>query len=715
MIHKSICYIRFRYPRTGIPILGKPWSPPISGSTSNFSSQGTLKPVLSVDGSCSDVELSYDRDTGIVWQTRAGSESKSLLPRRIRPLYQTIIGIEIHAQLAIPTKLFSSAPTSSASVNLHVHPFDLAYPGTLPSLSYSAVRAAVLSASALNCTVHKTSRFERKHYFYPDLPHGYQITQQRWPLGSGGFVEFESWTSPQQMKQKHGEQSKGGADEKKRRRGNKTRDGVANSNSNQLQSDKEFDVRKQKQDSVRLRIERVQLEQDTGKTTTHSMTSNHTKIYTSHIDYNRAGCALIEIVSHPDLRSAHEAAGAVETIRRLLRHVRSCDGRMENGSLRCDLNVSIAPIFDFFEDTDTLDYDVLRYLTEMGCNRPALPRDTGHRVEVKNLNSLRQIIAATEYEALRQSASSLCNNPTGRETRTFIVKPVSSEYPLGGETFCIRSKGDAVDYRFMPEPDLPPLVLDGTTLGYDDQVSSLEDYIRDIMPESLNDAAARLSKVYNLNDEVIRVITGDPPAIALLDESVDIARKELSILMSNDDEKSPFDDKIDSIPTLAANWLCNDLFALVKKSALEGKDGTSGTNDDELSITLIHPISVEYSTVDGKRLGSLIAMLVHGSITTSMAKKILSIMYKDDIVSTPQEIAKVNKYHVISDTKALVELCKSVVFHPKNASQLEQYKLGGKNVWKIEKYFVGKVMEQSGGNAHPEKMKEALSLVLTRI
>jgi aspartyl-tRNA(Asn)/glutamyl-tRNA(Gln) amidotransferase subunit B len=388
---------------------------------------------------------------------------------------------------------------------------------------------------------------------------------------------------------------------------------------------------------------------------------------------------------------------------------------MEKGSLRCDLNVSIAPILDCFETADTLDFDVLRYLTEIRCNRTGLPRDTGHRVEVKNLNSLRQITAATEYEALRQSASSLNNNPTGRETRTFIVKPVSSQYPLGGETFCIRSKGDAVDYRFMPEPDLPPLVLDGPTLGYDDEVNSLEKYIRDIMPESLEEAAARLSKVYKLNDEVIRVITGDPLAIALLDESVDIAKNELSNLMRTDDEKLPIGDKIDSIPTLTANWLCNDLFALVKRSALGGKDGTSGTNDDELSSTLIHPISVEYSTVDGKRLGSLIAMLVHGSITTSMAKKILSIMYKDDMVSTPQEIAKVNKYQVISNTNALVELCESVVFHPKNASQLDQYKIGGKNVWKIEKYFVGKIMEQSGGNAHPEKMKEALSLILSRI
>jgi hypothetical protein len=159
-------------------------------SISDFSSQAALSttsPVASYD-------IAYDRDTGIVWKT---SSSK-----RIRPLFQTIIGIEIHAQLAIPTKLFSSSPTSVESPNSHVHPFDLGYPGTLPSLSYSAVRASIVSAAALNCTVHQVSRFERKHYFYPDLPAGYQVTQQRWPLGSDGLVKFEAWKVQESQKKK---------------------------------------------------------------------------------------------------------------------------------------------------------------------------------------------------------------------------------------------------------------------------------------------------------------------------------------------------------------------------------------------------------------------------------------------------------------------------------------------------------------------------------
>lgn len=148
-------------------------------------------------------------------------------------------------------------------------------------------------------------------------------------------------------------------------------------------------------------------------------------------------------MSRPDLRSAHEAAGAVEKVRRLLRHVGSCGGRMEEGSLRCDLNVSIAPISN----------------GKIPSDREGPPPGTGHRVEVKNLNSLRQIVAAAEYEALRQSALDRGGAPTGRETRTFHVKPTSEVHPLGGEMFCIRAKGDAIDYRFMPEPDLPPLII----------------------------------------------------------------------------------------------------------------------------------------------------------------------------------------------------------------------------------------------------------------
>ena len=648
----------------------------------------------------SSSSLHYDRDTGIIWE-----KTLSLSDVQKKPIYQTIIGIEIHAQLSIPSKLFSSAPTrhhsettnintSPALPNTNVHPYDIAYPGTLPSPpSIQAIKSSMLASAALNCNINTVSRFERKHYFYPDLPTGYQITQQRWPLASNGMIKFmptSSGSNADVNDQKRGKK-------KKRRRGGNSNDDV-NVDQKQMQDNKSSSITNINE-PVELRIERIQLEQDTGKTTTHTMCSNddNTMITKSYIDYNRAGCALIEIVSHPDLRSAHEASGAVEHIRKLLKHVGSCDGRMEEGSLRCDLNVSIAPIVDYESEDTSNSID----------NRQELPFNTGERVEVKNLNSLRQIIAATEYEALRQSKLAQSSIPTGRETRTWTIKPTSEAYPLGGETFCIRAKGDAIDYRFMPEPDLPPLVLDGETLGYGtDYNMSLEEYIEMHMPESAEDAKSRLVSEYGLTEDIATVITGDPPAIALFELTVKTAKSELESMRSEEIDKAD----MKKLSTLAANWLCNDLFALVKKNAIKDIDNDSSEGG------LNHPISVEYSTVDGQRLGALIAMLANDLLTTPMAKKVLSIMYEEeDSHSHPKDIAKTNGWEVISDMETLTQLCESVVLDSKNAGQLEQYKLGGKKIWKIEKFFVGKIMGASKGNAHPERMKEALSIVLSKV
>ena len=492
-----------------------------------------------------------------------------------------------------------------------------------------------------------------------DLPHGYQVTQQRWPLASNGSVTFMPHIQ-QTPKKKN----------KKRRRASSVDSTDAKTQNEE--SKEHFEPK-----PVELRIERVQLEQDTGKTTTHASTGeNGQPITISNIDYNRAGCALIEIVSCPDLRSAHEAAGAVERIRRLLKHIGSCDGRMEEGSLRCDLNVSIAPL--------TKSESLPRY---------ELPPGNGQRVEVKNLNSLRQIIAATEFEALRQSRLVLHNNPTGRETRAFHVKPVSESYPLGGETFCIRAKGDAVDYRFMPEPDLPPLILDKETLGSD---LSLQQYILSNMPEMPEEAAARIRSVYGLSEDIAGIISNDPPAVGFFEEAVSSARLEIA-------------DGVDpaSIPTLVANWLCNDLYALVRRKVLESKNHPEedSTPDD---------ITVELSSVDGNRLGQLVALIANETLTSSMAKRVLNKMFNEGSTSSPSEIATANGWRVIKDMDTLVKLCQSVVFDPQNASQLQQFK-DGKKTWKIEKFFIGKIMAASKGNAHPELLKEALKTALSAV
>jgi len=670
------------------------------------SSAAISSPSPTISTTFTSSSLHYDRDTGIIWE-----KTLSLSDVQKKPIYQTIIGIEIHAQLSIPTKLFSSAPTrhhsdtnnnninntSPAIPNTNVHPYDIAYPGTLPSSpSIHAIQSSILASAALNCNINAVSRFERKHYFYPDLPTGYQITQQRWPLASDGMIKFMPTTSSNSnadvSDKKVGKM-------KKRRRGGSSNYNDVNVDQKQMQDNKSSSTTNTIK-PVELRIERIQLEQDTGKTTTHTVRNDDdTTITKSYIDYNRAGSALIEIVSHPDLRSAHEASGAVEHIRKLLKHVGSCDGRMEEGSLRCDLNVSIAPIVDDERNEDTTNSSI--------DDRQELPLSTGERVEVKNLNSLRQIIAATEYEALRQSTLAQNSTLTGRETRTWNVKPTSEAY-LGGKTFCIRAKGDAIDYRFMPEPDLPPLVLDGETLGYgsSDKNMSLEEYIDMHMPESAEDAKSRLVSEYGLAEDVAAVITGDPPAIVLFELAVETAKSELESMRNEDEEKAD----MKKLSTLAANWLCNDLFALVKKSAVKDIDESSEGG-------LNHPISVEYSTVDGQQLGALIAMLANNLLTTPMAKKVLNIMYEEEeeIKSHPKDIAKTNGWEVISDMETLVQLCESVVLDAKNAVQLEQYKLGGKKVWKIEKFFVGKIMGASKGNAHPERMKEALSIILSKV
>lgn len=370
--------------------------------------------------SSSMTDFHYNRDTGVVsllTHTKRGSEE----------LYQTVIGLEIHAQLLVKTKLFSTSPTtsspsssSSEETNNLISPLDVGYPGFLPILNGDALIKALISARALNCEISEVSRFERKHYFYKDLALGYQITQQRWPLAHNGYIEL----------------SFDETDNKKKNKKNKKK--KMNENVETAKN------------TMMIGIERIQLEQDTGKTITVS-TEEEQK---DKIDFNRAGQALIEIVFRPDIRSATQASKCVETLTQLLKYIKACDGKMENGSLRCDLNISIAPLSSF-----SLEGDLMNDCDEDDDNnnpfQKMLPKGTGQRVEVKNLNSLKQIVWATEYEAKRQASlrynkckQSIHQNYNdgtesfSPETRTFDVKTK--------RTVKIRDKGDAVDYRFMP-------------------------------------------------------------------------------------------------------------------------------------------------------------------------------------------------------------------------------------------------------------------------
>ena len=619
-----------------------------------------------------------------------------------KPRFQTVIGLEIHAQLDITTKLFSGCPVNNTTTkkiitkpNTSVWPLDVAVPGVLPRLSGEAVRAAVLSAGAMKCRLPPVSRFERKHYFYADSPMGYQITQQRWPLARDGIMTCRS-------------NNNNPKNNKKKKKSKKSSSSSVDDDDN---------------DTFTLRIERVQLEQDTGKTLADAYTNPITRRKESLVDFNRAGRALIEIVSYPDLRSSTQAAIAVETIRSLLKHIGTCDGKMEEGSLRCDLNVSIAPIIDKDTDTDT-DTDT----SNNGDGDSDIISRTGHRVEVKNLNSIRQVQLAAEYEALRQSKAILLeDSPTSQETRTFDVKRNS--------TVVIRTKGGAKDYRFMPEPDLPPLVLNEDALGGEKDV---EVFLEANLPELPDDARQRLQDDYGLSGYLAGVITSDPPAIAFFDESIHEAKLQLAT--NNNDNCS--DSEKRKIPETVANLLCNELFALVREFEMqrlieEGLlDVTGGGGGSDSSI--------RFSRVTGYQLGEVVALVMEGTISNTMAKQLLRVLYSEAVEGepepasasasasasesesasasassiitpplSPRKVARERGFQLITDVEELETLCRETI--DKSPKEMERYKLGGKFSTKITKFLLGKAMGASRGNAHPERLNEVLSEILDEV
>ena len=587
--------------------------------------------------------VQYNRDNGIISLIEDG---------KYIPIYKSVIGIEIHAQLAVPTKLFSSGPTKfhphySPTSNTSTSSHDISYPGTLPMLSKSSVQKAVISAAALKCDIQEISRFERKHYTYADLPFGYQVTQQRWPLAKDGVLNCRRYSPPTPKKKKKKKGSAGNAD------GNK---------SDESSLSKFFSVG----------IDRIQMEQDTGKTTSSNIDDSKTRYL---INFNRAGSTLIEIVFKPQINAAHEAASVVSTLQSLLKFLDTCDGKMEEGSLRCDLNVSIYPLSDKGNDFSNIEEE------ENNPFQQYLPEGVGNRVEVKNLNSIKQIIQSAEYEAIRQTQQILDGTPTGRETRTFD--------PKSGHTIKIRDKGGAVDYRFLPEPDLPLLHLDKNVLDHD----SLQNFLKSNLPELPEDALERLISQYGISEASAIIITSDRPAIAFFEETVQLCISDLENSEGIDTSK---------IATMVANWLCNDLFALIKESAthqLHGED-------------IHHPISVEYSNVNSTRLAKLMTLIVQEIVSTTQAKKLLQVMFSDDLESLPGDIAEKNRWKLITNMDDLQQLCRDVILCEKNSKQFNQYKQGGKNISKMSKFFKGNIMKESKGNAHPELLGKALDSVL---
>ena len=591
--------------------------------SSSSSSSWSIDPISGIVVSCDDDRNSCENENN-------------------KPKYQSILGVEIHAQLDIPTKLFSSAvvpgtlvaetpstdtvlpaqqqqqqqqrQTQQRPPNTSVHPYDAAVPGFLPSLSAQAVQAAVVAARLLNCSIRTSSRFERKHYAYADLPHSYQITQQRWPIAIDGNVEVSYDTTFAQ----HG----GGSGGKK---GGKT---IKRKKGNSQQS------------TLSCRINRIQLEQDSGKTT--HVLNNETGFRESRVDLNRAGQALIEIVSEPDLRTPQQAAALVEHLRQLFKHVGVCNGRMEEGNLRCDLNVNL-------QDLRT-------------GQRSA-------RVEVKNLNSLRQIMEAATYELHRHADEW----PTDEETRTWDVSTSRTEL--------IRRKDKAEDYRFMPEPDLPPVLLNASVLNG----LELEDFLTERIPELPAQAVERFMTEYGLSEYQANVITGDPPAIPFLDEAIHVAQG----LLENDNQKQQQRAAVE----MTTNFLINDLFGIVKEHS---------PNEAEASVS--------ESFVSPKQLGEIMAMILNGKISTTMAKNLLLVLYTTERGGKPVQVAADQGWELVTDPEELRTLCEQVIReHP---DELVTYQKGGKYEIKIYKFFTGKAMAASKGTAEPERLKDILQQVL---
>ena len=467
--------------------------------------------------------------------------------------WEVVIGLEVHAQVSSHAKLFSGASASfGAAPNENVSLVDAAMPGMLPVINRECVYQAIRTGLGLKAQINLTSVFDRKNYFYADLPQGYQISQFKHPIVGEGALRI---VLPD----------------------GSTRD---------------------------IGIERLHLEQDAGK----SMHDQHPS--KSYIDLNRTGVALMEIVSRPDMRSAAEAASYVRKLRSILRYLGTCDGNMEEGSLRADVNVSV--------------------------RRPA--EEFGTRTETKNLNSLRFIQQAIDYEVARQIELIEDGGTVNQETRLFDTNT--------GTTRAMRSKEDAHDYRYFPDPDLLPLVV--TRKEVDDLAAAL--------PELPDDIRDRLINEYGLSPYDASVIT----------EERDTA-KFYEAASAGQDRK------------LVANWMTVELFGALNKSG------------QSLSDCNITPAT----------LGGLVGLISDGTISGRIAKDVFATMFETgkDAASIVDE----KGLKQVSDSGAIEALIDSVI--AANMDKVEEYR-GGKD--KLFGFFVGQVMKQSGGQANPGMVNQIL-------
>ena len=470
--------------------------------------------------------------------------------------WELVIGMEIHAQVASNAKLFSGASTQvGAEPNSNVAFVDAAMPGMLPVINEFCIEQAVRSGLGLKARINLRSAFDRKNYFYPDLPQGYQISQLYHPIVGEGEVLVEMGP------------------------------GVARL----------------------VRIERIHLEQDAGKSI-HDMDPTM-----SFVDFNRTGVALMEIVSRPDIRGPEEAAAYVTKLRQILRYLGTCDGNMQNGNLRADVNVSVCRPGQYEKYQATQDFSHL-----------------GTRCEIKNMNSMRFMTQAIDYEARRQIAILEDGGAVVQETRLYD--------PDKGETRSMRSKEEAHDYRYFPDPDLLPLEIDQAWV----------DGIAARMPELPDAKKARFMADFGLTDYDANVLTAELEAAAFF-EAVAQGR----------------DGKI------AANWVINELFGRLNKEGL----------------------TIASSPVSAVQLGGVLDLLAKGEITGKMAKELFELVWTEG--GDPAEVAARHGMKAVTDTGEIERALDALI--AANPEQVEKAKQNAK----LAGWFTGQVLKATGGKANP--------------
>ena len=473
--------------------------------------------------------------------------------------YEAVIGLEVHTELQTKTKIFCSCRTSfGADPNTNVCPVCLGLPGVLPVLNKKVLEYAVRAGLALNCEISRFSKFDRKNYYYPDLPKNFQTSQFDLPICEHGYLDVE------------------------------------------VEGEKR-----------RIRITRAHMEEDAGKLVHHG-TSITDSDY-SLVDYNRTGTPLLEIVSEPDMRSAKEAVAYIEKMRAILQYVGISDCRMEEGSLRCDANVSV---------------------------RPVGQKELGTKTEIKNINSFKGVERAIEYEAMRQAELLEDGGKVVQETRTWDEKE--------GVTKSMRTKEEANDYRYFPEPDLVPFTVS------DEYIEN----IRKSLPELPDARKERYMKEFGLSSEDAVFMTNDKATADYFEAAVDAGAD----------------------PKACVNWLMGEFASQLSTDGIE----------------------IAKAPVSAESLAALLKLISKGTISGKIAKKVFATMWKEG--GNPEEIVKAQGLVQISDTAELSKLVDEVV--GKNPKAVEDFKAGKK---KAVGALVGQIMKATKGKANPRVINELLN------